>query len=83
MILRHQIAEKIQEYLKHSITPAQLVDWAETSIMTENFENKLCRDIVAQLGISDVKSFGLTFQDCENMLKQLGYEVNLNFKRVA
>lgn len=83
MVTDNQIATKIQEYLKHVISPAQLVDWAEQSIMNETFEDKSYRDIVAQLGVADVRTFGLTWQDCEKILFQLGYKVNLDFQKVA
>ena len=30
------------------------------------------RDVVARIGIADVRSFGLTWEDCEQLLTQLG-----------
>ena len=31
------------------------------------------RDAVARLGLADVRAFGLTWADCQSILKQLGY----------
>ncbi|MDH5564448.1 MAG: hypothetical protein OEY91_12605 [Nitrospirota bacterium] len=31
------------------------------------------RDVVARLGVADVRAFGLTWEDCEQLLKRLGY----------
>jgi len=32
---------------------------------------------VSRLGVADVKAFGLTWEDCEQFLKQLGYSVRV------
>ena len=31
------------------------------------------RDTVTRTGVTDVRAFGLTWEDCEHLLKQLGY----------
>ena len=33
------------------------------------------RDAVARLGLADVQAFGLTWEDCASLLKQLGCDV--------
>lgn len=35
------------------------------------------RDVVARLGVADVHAFGLTWDDCEQLLKQLGYAAHV------
>ena len=35
------------------------------------------RTVVARLGVSDVRAFGLTWEDCEQMLGQLGYSARV------
>jgi hypothetical protein len=81
MALTRQIAaEKLTDYLRHSITAAQLVDWAERAMMDEGFEEEHCdllRDIVSRIGLSDVRAFGLTWEDCEDFLSRLGYKVSV------
>lgn len=83
MITNQNIAEKIQNYLQHKISLNELVDWAESSLVESEFENKNSRDIVAHLGVADVKSFGLQWDDCEQFLTQLGYKVKIEFQKVA
>ena len=41
-----------------------------------DFEN--IRDVVARIGLADVRAFGLTWEDCENFLSRLGYVVHLD-----
>jgi len=35
------------------------------------------REIVARIGLADVRAFGLTWEDCEEFLKQLGYRARV------
>ena len=35
------------------------------------------RDVIARLGLADVLAFNLSWRDCETMLQQLGYRVQL------
>jgi len=35
------------------------------------------RDIVSRLGLADVKALGMTWEDCEDFLSQLGYQVKV------
>jgi len=36
------------------------------------------RDAVTKLGLADVKAFGLTLEDCESLLKRLGYSMRVD-----
>jgi len=36
------------------------------------------RDVVARLGVADVRTFGLTWEDCEQLLSRLGYAARVN-----
>jgi len=70
------VAEKLAAYLHHQLSLAQLVCWAENIMMEGDFEEenyKTLREIVSRLGVADVKAFGLTWEDCERFLRQLGY----------
>ena len=52
-LTRQTAAQKLVAYLQHDITAAQLVDWAETAIMDEEFEEEHCellRDIISRIG---------------------------------
>ncbi len=83
-ITRHLAAEKLTDYLQHRVTLAELVDWAEDAIMEEEFEDEygvLLRDIVGHLGFSDVRAFGLTWEDCDDYLARLGYKASVTVAR--
>ena len=74
------VADKLTAYLPHKLSLADLVDWAEMAMMEgefaeENYET--IRDIVSYLGVADVKAFGLTWEECEQFLRQLGYSVRI------
>ena len=84
-VTRHQIAQKIADYLNHSLSLDQLVDWAEEAMQEGEFEEKNfedIRDIIGHLGLADVKSFGLTWQDCEDFLRRLGYQARIELTAV-
>ncbi len=86
MIKRKDVAGKLIEYLCHKITLAQLVNWAEKAMMDAELNTGdliTIRDIVSRIGLADVKAFGLTWEDCEEFLSRLGYQVDIRFSKVA
>ena len=81
LITKSIVADKIASYLHHDITLAQLVDWAERAMLEDEFdENGLpaIRTAVSRLGVADVRAFGLTWEDCEELLKQLGFSARVS-----
>ena len=67
IITKQTVADQIGGYLRHGITLAQLVDWAENALMEGEFDEKDAATIsavVARLGVADVRAFGLTWADC-------------------
>lgn len=81
MITRQTVADKIAAYLQHSITLEQLVDWAENALMKGEFAEddiQTLRRVVPRLGVADVRAFGLTWEDCEQLLKELGYSAHVD-----
>jgi len=79
-IIRQEVAQKLIDYLYHRITLTGLVDWAETAMMEADFEEQnfeIIRDIISKLGLADVRAFGITWEDCEDFLSQLGYRVSV------
>ena len=79
-ITRQKVGQKLIDYLYHRITLAELVDWAESAMMEADFEEKdfeIVRDIVSRVGLGDVKAFGMTWEDCEDFLSQLGYRLSV------
>jgi len=76
LIDKRAVAEKIAAYLRHDITLAQLVDWAEQAVMEADFEETdfdAVRSVLARLGLADVRAFGLSWEDCQESLRELGY----------
>ncbi len=67
-------------YLHGELSLSDLVDWAENIMIESDFEEsnfEILREIVSRLGVADVKAFGLTWEDCEQFLKQLGYKIRV------
>jgi len=84
-VSRKEVAQKLKDYLHHRITLAELVDWAESTMMEADFDERdyeTLRDIVSRLGLADVKAFGMTWEDCEDFLSQLGYRVRVVISEV-
>ena len=75
-ITKQTVADKIAAYLHHEITPAQLVDWAERALMDGELaecDAATISAVMARLGVADVRAFGLAWEDCEQLLHQLGF----------
>ena len=80
VITKELVAEKLGEYLRHELSLAEIVDWAETALMESEFAARdadQLRQVVARLGLADVQAFGLTWEDCEDMLKTLGFSAHV------
>jgi hypothetical protein len=76
IITKQTVAAKIAAYLHHEITLAELVDWSEISLMEDEFDEAdtaVLSQVIARLGVADVRAFGLTWEDCEELLNQLGF----------
>ena len=69
--------------MQHKITLSQLTDWAENAIMEDGFEEKSLIKLVSRIGLADVKAFGLLWEDCEIFFKELGYNIKIDFTKVA
>jgi hypothetical protein len=79
-ISKQTVAGRIAAYLRHEISLAELVSWAEDALMEGDFaedEANTIADVVARLGVADVRAFGLAWEDCERLLGQLGYAARI------
>jgi hypothetical protein len=75
-ITRQTVASQIAAYLHHELTLAQLVEWAEQSLLDGDLAEPDARTlslVIARLGVADVRAFGLAWDDCEDLLHQLGF----------
>jgi hypothetical protein len=81
VITKQTVADKIAGYLHHEITLAELVDWAENAMMDGEFAEQdagALSAVISRLGVADVRAFGLTWEDCEQLLRQLGYAARVD-----
>jgi len=79
-LTKQAVAEHIADYLHHRISLAQLVDWAESALVEGELEEKdaeVIAAVVARLGVADVRAFGLPWEDCEELLRQLGFSARI------
>jgi hypothetical protein len=75
-ITKKTVADKIAAYLRHEITLAQLVDWSERALLDGEFAERDAQalsSVIARLGVADVRAFGLAWEDCEELLRKLGF----------
>jgi hypothetical protein len=77
-ITRQMIASKVEAYLRRQISLADLVDWAENLMMDGEFDSPESRDAAARLGLADVREFGLTWDECQQLLKSLGFNAKVS-----
>ena len=81
LITKTIVADKIATCLHHDLTLGQLVDWAEHAMMEDEFEENglpAIRSAVSRLGVADVRAFGLAWEDCEELLSQLGFSARVS-----
>jgi hypothetical protein len=80
-ITNQATAAKLSAYLHKRVSLSKLVDWAENAIMEGEFEGKdthTLAQVVGRLGLADVREFGLTWEDCTALLKELGYAARVS-----
>lgn len=76
IVTKDLIRDQLLAYLNQHITLAQLVDWAENTLSESELdldELDTLSDILARLGLADVREFGLSWEDCATFLARLGY----------
>ena len=75
-ITKQDVADRIAAYLHHQTMLAQLVDWSERALMDGEFaepDAATLSEVVSRLGVADVRAFGLAWDDCEELLRKLGF----------
>ena len=80
IVTKKAVADQIAAYLQHRIALPQLVDWAENAMMGEEFDERdaeLIAAVVSRVGVADVRAFGLTWADCEELLAKLGFSARI------
>lgn len=80
IITKQFIAKQLLAYMSHQLSLSQLVSWAESAIVEGGFEpgsEKEIRTVLGKLGVADVDQFGLLWEDCEELMNQLGYKMKV------
>ena len=80
MITKHTVARKLEDYLHHRLALVDLVDWAEDAMMEGEFDPvdfETLREVIARTGLAEVRAFGLTWDNCEELLGELGYSTRV------
>lgn len=79
-ITRKILVEKIKNYLNHQLSLDELVDWAENGLMDADLPVADAPKIsaaLAKIGMMDVKEFGLTWEECDKILSEMGYSARI------
>jgi hypothetical protein len=81
MITRQIILERLDTYLNHQITLAELVEWAENALIEpdipENENADLLMDVLMYLGAADTRGFPLTWDILSDFMDKLGGSVRV------
>lgn len=75
-ITKQTVADQIAAYLHHEMTLAELVDWSERTLMDGELAERdaaTLSSVIARLGVADVRAFGLAWEDCEELLRKIGF----------
>ena len=86
MITKKVIANKLLAHLQHRVSLADVVAWAEQTLLDTDYKDDSAhtiRNILAQLGTAEVKAFGLEWRDCESIMEKLGFKLEVNAREVA
>ena len=80
-VTRETVAQHLGDYLRGTLSIGDLVDWAESAMGEGEFDEgqaALLSDVVARIGVADVRAFGLTWEDCRDMLRSLGLSAKVD-----
>ncbi len=86
IITKQELAIHLLNYLQHKSSLNELVQWAENAFMEGEIEGEdpeIVRDVLARIGLADVKAFGLFWEDCNEYMTKLGYVLHINADLVA
>jgi len=86
IITKQQLAVNLLNYLQQKTTLSDLVNWTEEAFMEGDIQDEdpeVVREILARLGLADVKAFGLFWDDCNEFMQKLGYVLKIDAGLVA
>ena len=80
LVTKELVRDQLLAYLNQRMTLPELVDWAEDMLGDGEMEMsdiEMISDILARLGLADVREFGLSWEDCSTLLARLGYQLQV------
>ena len=80
VITKETVRDWLLAYLNGTLPLAQLVDWAEAAARQGELDSpdaEVLRDIIARLGMADVRQSGLRWEDAHEALARLGYQAQV------
>lgn len=86
IITKQLLAMNLLSYLQHKTSLSDLINWAEDAFMEGDIQGEdpeVVIEILARLGLADVKAFGLLFDDCYESMQKLGYVLKIDAGLVA
>lgn len=86
MITKQDVAQHLLNYMNHKISLAELVGWAENAIMVGGVapdNTKVLMQILGRIAAADVKEFGLLWEDCESIMRDLGFTLKVDASLAA
>ena len=86
VITKETVRDKLLAYLNNRLTLPELVDWAEQTLCEGDLDPEQAetlRDIIARLGLADVRQFGLSWADCSEILEKLGYRMQVELVPIS
>lgn len=81
VLMRAAILRQMNLYLRREITLAALVAWAKGTLEEDDLpaeDESFLRDLVARAGEPGSERFGLTMEDCVDLLGRLGQELRVS-----
>ncbi len=85
-ITRQVVADKLSHYLQGQMSLEALVDWAEEAMLDGDIDPQdslVLPEIIGQLGLADVRAFGLTWEDCQKLFHRLGFQAHIFVEPVS
>lgn len=84
MITAEVLVNRLKQYLDGRVPLEKLVDWAENAMLGEEpldeSQAEVLGGVIAKLGLADVREFGLTWRDVEDILERLGYHARVEIE---
>ncbi|MDD2715586.1 MAG: nucleotidyltransferase domain-containing protein [Candidatus Wallbacteria bacterium] len=73
------LAGQMKAYLRHEISCSDLAAWVDQALKENDMEQRFSR-LLSELAVSMLETKKLSFEDCEKLLRKIGYEIRLDVR---